>query len=49
MTSPIDAALDKLHLPILRFENEELAAASEVGGNVNSIVARYGDLHLRFS
>ena len=45
----IGTGLDESHLPILGFENEELAAASEVGGNTESIVRWYGDLHVRFS
>jgi hypothetical protein len=49
MTSCIVTGLDELHLPILSFEDKKLAAASKVGGNVNSIVRRYSDLHVRFS
>jgi len=49
MTASVDAGLDEFHLPILNFEDEELAAASKVGGNVDSIVRRYSDLHVRFS
>jgi hypothetical protein len=49
LTTCIDTGLDELHLPILGFEDEKLAAASKVGGNVDSIVRRYSDLHVRFS
>jgi hypothetical protein len=49
MTTCIDADLDEFHLPILGFEDEELAAASKVSGNVDSIVRWYSDLHVRFS
>jgi hypothetical protein len=49
MTACIDTGLDELHLPIVGFEDEELAAASKVSGNVDSIVRRYSDLHVRFS
>jgi hypothetical protein len=49
MTPRIDAGLDEFHLSILGFEDEELAAASKVGGNVDSIVRRYSDLHVQFS
>jgi hypothetical protein len=49
MTTGIDTGLDELHFPILCLEDEELAAASKVGGNVDSVVRRYSDLHVRFS
>jgi hypothetical protein len=49
VTTCIGTGLDESHLPILGFEDEELAAASEVGGNTESIVRWYGDLHVRFS
>jgi hypothetical protein len=49
MTASIDTGLDEFHLPILGFEDEKLAAASKVGGNVDSIVRRYSDLHVQFS
>jgi hypothetical protein len=49
MTPRIDAGLDEFHLSILSFEDEELAAASKMGGNVDSIVRRYSDLHVQFS
>jgi hypothetical protein len=49
MTTCIDTGLDELHLPILGFEDEKLAAASKVGGYVDSIVRRYSDLHAQFS
>src|ERR1019366_4603935 len=49
MTTCIDTGLDELHLPILGFEDEKLAAASKVAGNVDSIVRRYSDFHVRFS
>jgi hypothetical protein len=46
MTTCIDTSLDEFHLPILGFEDEELAAASKVGGNVDSIVRRYSNSHV---
>jgi hypothetical protein len=49
MTACIDTGVDKFHLPILGFKDEELAAASKVSGNVDSIVRRYSNLHVRFS
>jgi len=49
MTTRIDTGLDESHLPIVGFEDEELAAGSKVSGNVDSIVCRYSDLHVRFS
>jgi hypothetical protein len=49
MATCIDTGLDELHLAIPGFEDEELAAASKVSGNVDSIVRRYSDLHVRFS
>jgi hypothetical protein len=49
VTTRIGAGLDESHLPILGFEDEELPAAPEVGGKVDSIVRRYSDLHVRFS
>jgi len=49
MTTCICAGLDEFHVPIVGFEDEELAAASKVSGNVDSIVRRYSDLHVRFS
>jgi hypothetical protein len=49
MTASIDTGFGELHLPILGFEVEELAAASKVCGNVDSIVRWYSDLHVRFS
>jgi hypothetical protein len=49
MTTCIDTGLDELHLAILGFEDEELAAASKVGGNTDSIVRRYSNSHVRFS
>ena len=49
MTTCIDTGLDEFHLPIPGFEDEKLAAASKVSGNVDSIVRRYSDLHVRFS
>jgi len=49
MTACIDTGLAELHLPVLGFENEKLAAASKVGTNVDSIVRRYSDLHVQFS
>jgi hypothetical protein len=49
MTTCIDTGLDELRFPIPGFEDEELAAASKVGGNVDSIVRWYSDLHVRFS
>jgi hypothetical protein len=49
MTTCVDAGLNEFYLPIRGFEDEELAAASKVGGHVDSIVRRYSDLHVRFS
>lgn len=49
MTTCIDSGLEEFHLPIPDFKDEELAAASKVSGNVDSIVGRYSDLHVRFS
>ncbi len=49
VTTGIDTGLAELHLSILGFEDEELAAASKVGGNIDSIVRRYSDLHVQFS
>lgn len=49
MTTCIDTGLNKFHLPILGFEDEELAATSKMGGNVDPVVRRYSDLHVRFS
>jgi hypothetical protein len=49
MAACVDAGLDELHLPVLGFENEKLAAASKVGANIDSIVRRYSDLHVQFS
>jgi len=49
MTACIDTGFDEFHLSILGFKDEELAAASKVSGNVDSIVRRYSNLHVRFS
>jgi hypothetical protein len=49
VTTCIHAGLDEFHLAIPGFEDEELAAASKVGGKVDSIVRWYSDLHVRFS
>ena len=49
MTASVDTGLDEFHLPILDLEDEKLAAASKMGGNVDSIVRRYSNLHVRFS
>ena len=49
MATCIDAGLDEFHLAIPGFEDEELAAASKVGGKVDSIVRWYSDLHVRVS
>jgi hypothetical protein len=49
MTTCIGAGLDEFHLAIPGFEDEELAAASKVGGKVDSIVRWYSDLHVRVS
>lgn len=46
MTTCIDAGLDEFHLPIPGFEDEELEAASKVGGNVDSIVRRHSNSHV---
>jgi hypothetical protein len=49
VTTCIHAGLDEFHLAIPGFEDEELAAASEVGGKINSIVRWYSDLHVQVS
>ena len=49
MATCIGAGLDEFHLAIPGFKNEELAAASKVGGKVDSIVRWYSDLHVRVS
>jgi hypothetical protein len=49
MTTSVDTGLDESDLPILGFEDEELAAAAKMGGNIDSIVRWYSDLHVRFS
>jgi hypothetical protein len=49
MTASVDTGLDEFHLPILDLEDEELAAASKMGGNVDSIVRWCSNLHVRFS
>jgi hypothetical protein len=49
MTASIDTGLDEFHLPILDLEDEKLAAASKMGGNVDSIVRWCSNLHVRFS
>jgi hypothetical protein len=46
VTTCIGAGLDESHLSILGFEDEELPAAPKVGGDVDSIVRRYSDLHV---
>lgn len=49
MATCIDTGLDEFHLAIPGFEDEELAAASKVGGKVDSIVRWYSDLHVQVS
>jgi hypothetical protein len=49
VTACINTGLDELDLPIPGVEDEKPAAASKVGGNVDSIVRWYSDLHVRFS
>lgn len=49
MTTRIGAGLDKFHLPIASLEDEKLAAASKMGGNVDSIVGRYSNFHIQYS
>jgi hypothetical protein len=49
VTTCIHAGLDEFHLAIPGFEDEKLAAASEVGGKVNSIIRWYSDLHVQVS
>jgi hypothetical protein len=49
MTACIHTGFDEFHESTLDFENEELAAAPKVGGNIDSIVRRYSDLHVQFS
>jgi hypothetical protein len=49
MTTCIDTGFDEFHYSTLGFEDEELPAASKMGGNIDSIVRRYSDLHVQFS
>jgi hypothetical protein len=49
MTAGVDPGLDEFHLPILNLEDEKLAAASKMRGNVDSIVRWCSNLHIRFS
>ena len=49
MTTFIDTGLNEFHLPIVGFEDEELAAVSKASGNVDAIVRRYSDLQVQFS
>jgi hypothetical protein len=49
VTTCIGPALDEFHLAVPGFEDEELAAAPEMGGKVDSIVRWYCDLHVQVS
>jgi hypothetical protein len=49
MTACIGAGLDEFYFPIPGFEDEKLAAAPKMSGNVDSIVRWYCNLHMRFS